>query len=73
LSAVLANESKRGFAVLVDRLDGLQVGEKLELHTEWGRFKVQVVFINGVAPPEDAAPQCASWFQIGMKVRQRLQ
>ena len=73
LSALLVNESKRGFAVLIDRLDGLKVGENVELDTQWGWFKVRVVFINRVAPPEDAAPECASWFQVGMKVRQRLQ
>jgi hypothetical protein len=72
LPALLANESKRGFAVLIDRLDGLKVGDKVELHTKWAWFKVQVVFINEAAPPEDAAPECASWFQVGMKVRQRL-
>ena len=73
LSGLLANESKHGFAVLIDRLDGIKIGEKVELHTEWGWFKVRVVFINSVASPEDAAPKCASWFQVGMKVRQRLQ
>jgi hypothetical protein len=73
LAALLANESKRGFSVLIDRLDGLKVGEKAELHTLWGWFKVRVVFINSVAPPEDAASECDSWFQVGMKVRQRLQ
>jgi hypothetical protein len=72
LSALLANESKRGFAVLIERLGGLKVGEKAELHTEWGWFKVRIVFINEVAPPEDADPKCASWFQVGMKVRRRL-
>jgi hypothetical protein len=73
LPALLVNESKRGFAALIDRLEGLKVGDKVELHTKWAWFKVRVVFINRVAPPEDAAPGCASWFQVGMKVRQRLQ
>jgi hypothetical protein len=73
LSGLLANESKRGFAVLIDRLDGLKVGEKVELRTEWGRFKVRVVFVNSVVPPDDVASDSASWFQVGMKVMQRLE
>lgn len=36
LSASLVNESKDGFAVLIDRLDGLKVGQKVKLHTNIG-------------------------------------
>jgi hypothetical protein len=73
LSGLLANESKRGFAVLVDRMEGLKVGAKAELHTKWACFRVQVAFINRVAPPEDTAADSDSWFQVGLKVRQRIQ
>ena len=73
LSASLVNESKAGFAVLIDRLDGLKVGKKVELHTNMGWFMVRIVYISKVAPPRDAAPECDSWFRLGMKIKQRLQ
>ena len=73
LSASLVNESKGGFAVLIDRLDGLKIGKKVELHTNTGWFTVRIVYINKVAPPENAAPECDSWFRLGMKIKQRLQ
>jgi hypothetical protein len=66
LSAALVNESKTGFAVLIDRLDGLEVGEKVELNTDMGRFTVQIVYVSEVAPPEYAT-QCKSLFRLGVK------
>ncbi|MFZ1933447.1 MAG: hypothetical protein WCB27_24545 [Thermoguttaceae bacterium] len=72
-SASLVNESKDGFAVLTDRLDGLKVGKKVELHTDIGRFTVRVVYIQNVVPPRNAAPECESWFRVGMKIKQQLQ
>ena len=36
LSASLVNESKGGWAILIDRLDGLKVGQKVKLHTNIG-------------------------------------
>jgi len=73
LSASLVNESAGGFAVLTDRLDGLKVGKKVELHTNMGWFTVRIVYINKVARPENAAPECDCWFRLGMKIKQRLQ
>ena len=73
LSALLANESKTGFSALIDRLDGLKVGQKVELHTNIGSFMVRIVYINKVVPPRNAAPGCDSWFRLGMKIKQRLQ
>jgi hypothetical protein len=72
-SASLVNESKDGFAVLIDRLDGLKVGKKVELRTDVGWFMVRIAYINQVAPPRNAAPKCDSWFRVGMKIKQRLQ
>jgi hypothetical protein len=71
-SALLANESKHGFAVLIDRLDGLKVGEKVELHTDMGWFKVRIVYINKVTQPENAALNSDSWFRVGMKKARRF-
>jgi len=73
LSASLINESIDGFAVLIDRLDGLKVGKKVELHTNMGWFKVQIVYINKAARPNDAAPECDTWFRLGMQIKQRSQ
>jgi hypothetical protein len=72
LSASLVNQSEDGLAVLIDRLDGLKVGQNVELHTDSGWFMVDVVYINKVAPPKDAAPECDSWFRLGIKIKQRL-
>ena len=73
LTASLENDSKDGFAVLIDRLDLLKVGKKVELRTEMGWFVVRIVYINQVARPKDAAPECDSWFRLGVKIKQRLQ
>jgi hypothetical protein len=72
LSVSLVNESKTGFSALIDRLDGLKVGKKVELHTGMGSFMVRIVYINKVVPPRNAAPGCDSWFRLGMKIKQRL-
>ena len=71
-SALLANESKHGFAVLIDRLDGLKIGKKVELYTDIGRFEVRIVYINKVAQPENAALNSDSWFRVGMKKARRF-
>ena len=67
LSALLVNESHGGFTVLIDRLDSLTVGKKVELHTDMEGFMVRIIYINKVARPKDAAAKCDSWFQLGMK------
>jgi hypothetical protein len=73
LSATLENESKDGFSVLIDRLDGLKAGQKAAFHAYPGWFIVRIVYITKVTPPENAAPECDSWFRVGMKVKRRLQ
>lgn len=67
LSALLVNESHGGFAVLIDRLCWLEVGKKVELHTDMGWFMARIIYINKVARPKAAASKCDSWFQLGMK------
>ena len=67
LSALLVNESHGGFAVLIDRLDSLTVGKKVELHKDIEGFMVRIIYINKVARPKDAATKCDSWFQLGLK------
>ncbi len=72
LSASLLNESKDGFAILVDRVGWLKAGKKVVLRTDAGAFMVRIVYIKEVAPPRNAANKCDSWFRVGMKIRKRL-
>ena len=67
LSALLVNESHGGFAVMIDRLNWLEVGKKVEVHTDMGWFMARIIYINKVARPKAAASKCDSWFQLGMK------
>jgi hypothetical protein len=70
LSASLLNESESGFAVLVNRLDGLKIGQKVQLYTKPKWITVRVVHIEQVARPKDASPsnrECDHWFRLGMK------
>ena len=73
MSASLENMSDGGFSALIDCLDGLKIGKKIELRTKMGWFKVRIVYINQAARPKDAASECDSWFRLGMKIKQRLQ
>jgi hypothetical protein len=73
LSASLLNASRDGFAVLIDRTDGLSVGKKIELHTNMGWFTVRIVYINKVGRPQGVPPECDSWFRVGMRIKRRLQ
>jgi len=70
LSALLVNESHGGFggfAVLIDRLNGLKVGEKVEIHTDLSGFMVRIIHIQKVARPKTVAAKCNSWFLLGVK------
>ena len=67
LPASLANESKTGFAVLIDRLGGLKRGDKVKLHTDKGWFTVRIVYIKEVTQPEYIDLKSDSWFRVGMK------
>ena len=66
LSATLVNESKDGFAVLMNCVDGLKMGKKVELLTKMGRFTVRIVYIKKVARPDHTA-KSDSWFRLGVK------
>jgi len=67
LQAMLIDESKYGFSVLTDRLEGLKIGKKAYLHTKMGRFLIKVVYINGVARPDGASSENDTWFRLGVK------
>jgi hypothetical protein len=68
LPALLMDRSAGGFAVVIDRIDGLKAGKKVELLTDLGRFKVKVVYINKVARPKDVPIQSDVWFRLGLKL-----
>jgi hypothetical protein len=70
LPAALVNESETGFAVLTDRLDGLEIGEEVELHTDAGWMPVQIVYVEKVAPCAYSATKCDTLFQLGVKKTQ---
>jgi hypothetical protein len=72
LSALLVNESKDGFAVLVDRVDSLKARKTVELHTVRGSFLVWIVYIKDIVRPKDTATECGPWFQVGLQIKQRL-
>lgn len=76
LSATLLDESVGGFAVLVDRLAGLDAGQTAELCTDAGTFVVRVMHVAEVEPPEHemtppendeaAADKPTPWFRLGL-------
>jgi hypothetical protein len=69
LSAWLLDQSAGGFAVLVERLAGVEVEQIAHLHTDAGWFIVRVVHIAEVNPPEDdemPADREAPWFRLGL-------
>jgi hypothetical protein len=65
--AALINESDTGLAVLTDRLDGLDVGREVELHTDAGTVPVQIVYINKVAACAYRVTHCNTLYQLGVK------
>jgi hypothetical protein len=67
LPALLADESDGGFAVVVDNLADLKAGKKVKLHTEWGWFTVQIVYVRKVARPANADSKSDCWFRLGLK------
>jgi hypothetical protein len=67
LSALLVNESEGGFAVLIDRADGLKVGKKVELRMGTRSSTVKIVYIRKVARPQNVAGEGDCWFHLGMK------
>jgi hypothetical protein len=67
LPAVLLDESKGGFAILIDRLNGLKSGKKAELHTDMGWFKVRIVYIKSAERPAYSDPSSDCWFRLGLR------
>jgi hypothetical protein len=67
LPAALINESKTGLAVLTDRLDGLDIGREVELLTDAGTVRVQIVYINEVATCAYRITKCKTLYQLGVK------
>ena len=67
LPAALIDESETGLAVLTDRLDGLEVGREVELHTDAGAIAVQIVYINKVASYAYRVTKCNTLYQLGVK------
>jgi hypothetical protein len=73
LSATLLDESAGGFAILVDRLAGLSVGQMAQVHTNMGWFNVRVIHLSevsavNVAELLDVAivdPQ-EPWYRLGL-------
>lgn len=67
LPAALIDESESGLAVLTDRLDGLEVGGEVELHTDAGVIAVQIVYINKVPSYASRVTKCTTLYQLGVK------
>lgn len=65
--ALLENESDSGFAVMVDRLYGLEVGKRIELRTDEGWLPLQIVYVQEVAKPLDADARRDFRFRLGLK------
>jgi hypothetical protein len=69
LAARLLDESAGGFAVLIDRLAGLEVGKTAELSTDAGRFAVRVMHVTQVDSTEadgEPADQQPPFFRLGL-------
>ncbi len=67
LPALLVDESRGGFAVLIDRLEGLKSGKRVKLRTDMGWFKVRVIYVKKAARPAHADSNSDCWFRLGLK------
>lgn len=67
LPASLVDMSEGGFAVLVERLEGLKIGKQIKLKTDMGCFTVHITYINEVAPPKKATSDADCYYRLGMK------
>jgi hypothetical protein len=67
LPALLMDESRGGFAVLVDRLDGLKAGKKANLRTDAGWFKVRVIYIQEAVRSPFSDSKCECWYRLGLR------
>lgn len=71
LPAWLINESVGGFSVLVDRPPNLEAEQTALLQTDSGWFKVRVMSVVEVPPPEDCdivkSKEPTEWFRLGLQ------
>ena len=51
IPALLMDESRGGFAVMIDRLEGVKSGKRARLRTDAGWVKVRIIYIKKAAPP----------------------
>ena len=65
--ALLVDESRGGFAILIDRLEGLKSGKRAKLHTDTGWFEVRIVYVRKAAPPPGSASKSDTWFRAGLR------
>jgi hypothetical protein len=67
LPALLIDESRGGFAVLIDRLEGIKPGKKAKLHTDMGWFQVRIVYVKEAARPAHSNTKSDCWFRLGLR------
>jgi hypothetical protein len=67
LPAMLVDESKGGFAVLIERLEGLKSGKKVALRTDLGWCKVRIIYVRKAAPPANSDAKSDCWFRLGLR------
>lgn len=67
LAAKLENESEGGFGVVVDLIDGLDVGKMIELCTDDCWLPVQIIHIEEVARPVDTIGRREVRLRLGLK------
>jgi Flp pilus assembly protein TadD len=66
LPASLIEESNGGFAVLIDHLGGLKVGDKVRFRTKAGWFMVRIVYINSINCLDCPNHEDDSRFRVGL-------
>jgi hypothetical protein len=67
IPALLMDESRDGFAVMIDRLEGVKSGKKAKLRTDAGWVNVRIIYITKAAPPAYSDPKSDCWFRLGLR------
>jgi hypothetical protein len=67
LPALLVDESKGGFAVLIDCREELKCGKKASLHTDMGWFQVRIVYSKKTARPTHVSSKSDCWLRLGLR------
>ena len=67
IPALLMDESRGGFAVMIDRLEGVKSGKRAKLRTDAGWVNVRIIYIKKAAPPAYSDPQSDCWFRLGLR------